>query len=161
MKPGAPLSGAAGRFQRGAAAVELALILSATIVLLPAVALFAKVFFQYSVMKEATRDAAAYLATLPPAAIKDDAERARVLVVAQRMVSDAAAAAGMSGTTSVEPAYVECDNHSCAGMVPEVFGVTVTFTIDDSAFNALTGRWTDYETATWEVTARSSIPFTK
>lgn len=161
MKPAAPLSGVRKQLARGTAAVELALILSATVVLMPAVALFAKVFFQYSVMKEATRDAAAYLASLPPAAVKDDAERARAIVIAQRMVHDAAAGASMSGTTSVEPAYVECDNHSCAGQVPDVFGVTVTFTIDDAGFNALTGRWTDYEDSTWEVTARSTVPFTK
>ncbi|HEY0061939.1 MAG TPA: TadE family protein [Telluria sp.] len=161
MKPAAPRSGAFKRLAHGAAAVELALILSATIVLMPAVALFAKVFFQYSVMKEATRDAAAYLASLPAAAVKDDAERARAIGVAQRMVHDAAIGASMHGTTSVEPAYVECDNHSCAGQVPDLFGVTVTFTIDDEAFNALTGRWTDLEDGTWEVTARSTVPFTK
>jgi Flp pilus assembly protein TadG len=161
MKPATPSRGAIRSAARGAAAVELALILSATIVLMPAVALFAKVFFQYSVMKEATRDAAAYLASLPPAAVKDDAERSRAIVIAQRMVHDAAAGASMSGNTSVEPAYVECDNHSCAGQVPDVFGVTVTFTIDDAAFNALTGNWTDHEDSTWEVTARSTVPFTK
>ncbi|HEU4775803.1 MAG TPA: TadE family protein [Telluria sp.] len=161
MKPAAPSSGAFRKLARGAAAVELAVLLSATIVLMPAVALFAKVFFQYSVMKEATRDAAAYLASLPPAAVKDDTERARAIVIAQRMVQDAAAGASMSGTTTVEPAYVECDNHSCAGQVPDLFGVTVTFTIDDAIFNGLTGRWTDYENSTWEVTARSTVPFTK
>lgn len=159
MKPGAPLR-ATGR-RRGAAAVELAVLISATIVLMPAVALFAKVFFQYSVMKEATRDAAAYLASLPPAAVKDDGERARAVLLAQRMVRDAADGAGMTGSTTVEPAYVECDNHSCAGQVPELFGVTVTFTIDDVLFNGMTGRWTDGEDKTWEVTARSTVPFTK
>ncbi|SHH40797.1 TadE/TadG family type IV pilus assembly protein [Massilia sp. CF038] len=161
MKPAASPRGAIRRLARGAAAIELAVILSATIVLLPAVALFAKVFFQYSVMKEATRDAASYLASLPPAAIKDDGERARAIVLAQRMVQEAAMGASMSGSTRVEQAYVECDNHSCAGMVPQLFGVTVTFTIDDAMFNALTGRWTDPEEGTWEVTARSTVPFTK
>lgn len=161
MKPAAPFCGAGKRIARGTAAVELAAILMATVVLMPAVALFSKVFFQYSVMKEATQDAAAYLSSLPPAAVKDDGERARAVVVAQRMVQDAAAGASMSGVTRVEPAYVECDNHSCAGQVPEVFGVTVTFTIDDAAFNALTGAWTDFEDKTWEITARSTVPFTK
>jgi hypothetical protein len=161
MKPAASRRGAFKRLQYGTAAVELAVILMATIVLMPAVALFAKVFYQYSVMKEATRDAATYLGSLPPAAMKDDAERARAVMVAQRMVEEAALGAGMSGSTAVEQAYVECDNHSCAGSVPQVLGVTVTFTINDEAFNALTGRWTDYETSTWEITARSSAPFTK
>ena len=47
------------RAQLGVAAVELAIVLSVTMVLLPAVALFGRVFYQYSVMKSATRDAAA------------------------------------------------------------------------------------------------------
>jgi len=161
MKPTAPFRGAGKQLARGTAAVELAVILTATLVLMPAVALFAKVFFQYSVMKEATLNAAAYLSSLPPAGVKDDSERARAVAIAQRMVQDAAIGAGMSGATSVEPAYVECDNHSCAGQVPEVFGVTVTFTIDDGAFSAFTGAWTDGEDKTWEVTARSTVPFTK
>jgi hypothetical protein len=149
------------RLQGGAAAIELAMIIGATLVLMPAVALFAKVFFQYSVIKEATRDAATYLATLPPAAVKDDAERARALALATRIVSDAAAGAGLAGSTSVEPAYVECDGHACAGLLPEVFIVKVTLTIDDVLFAALTGPWTDHDTNVWQVSAESTVPYTQ
>ena len=141
--------------QRGAAAVELALILSATIVLLPAVALFARVFFQYSVMKEA------YMAGIPRAAFYDETERNRSFGIAQRMVSDAAIAAGMTGSTQVAPAYVECDNATCFGAVPQVLGVTVTFRIDDAIFNSLTGRWTDSEHKFWQISARSTVPYTR
>ena len=55
--------------QCGASAIELAILLSITMILMPAVALLAMVFFQYSVMKEATRDAALYMATLSQAAM--------------------------------------------------------------------------------------------
>ncbi len=147
--------------QRGAAAVELALILSATIVLMPAVALFARVFFQYSVMKEATRDAAAYMATIPRAAMHDETERARTIAIAQRIVSDAAEAAGMTGSTQVAQAYVECDNAVCFGAVPEILGVTVTFRIDDEVFAGLTGRWTDADHSFWQISARSTVPYTR
>jgi Flp pilus assembly protein TadG len=161
MKPAAPRSGAQFRFQHGAAAVELALILSATIVLMPAVALFAKVFFQYSVIKGATRDAATYLATLPIAAVKDEAERTRALGVAEQIVRDAAAGAGLTGSTTVATPIVECDNHPCYGLVPDVFIVTTTLSINDELFAALTGPWTDYDTSTWQVSATSTIPFSK
>ncbi len=161
MKPAAPRRGALRRFQAGAAAVELSIILSATIVLLPAVALFAKVYFQYSVIKHATRDAAAYLGSLPVAAVKDDTERARAIAVAQRMVADAALGAGMAGTTTVSEATVECDEFPCFGLVPDVFIVKVTMNIDDERFNALTGTWTDYDTSIWQVNAQSSMPFSK
>lgn len=161
MKPAAPSSGARRPGQRGAAAVELALLLSATIVLMPAVALFARVFFQYSVAKEASRDAALYMATLSPTAVRDPIERARAIGVAQQMVASAAVAGGMSGTTLVGPATVSCDDHTCMGLVPDTFEVEVTFVIDDAAFNALTGQWTDSDQKTWEVTARSTVPFSR
>jgi Flp pilus assembly protein TadG len=159
MKPAASFSQA--RLQLGAAAVELAMVLSATIVLMPAVALFARVFYQYCVAKEATRDAAAYMASLPPAAFKDSAETARAIDVAKRIVSDAAQNAGMDGTTTVAPAYVECDQHVCFKLVPALVSVTVTFSINDEAFNALTGAWTDHESKIWQVSAKSSMPFSR
>jgi hypothetical protein len=161
MKPAASLRGALRRFQGGTAAVELALILSATIVMVPAVALFAKVFFQYSVIKSATQDVAAYLASLPPAMIKDPVERGRAFDVAQQMVDQASLAAGLTGSSSVAAPVLLCDNHSCNNLVPEVFVVTVSLTIDDMLFNALTGAWTDHTTKVWEVTATSTVPFSK
>jgi Flp pilus assembly protein TadG len=161
MKPAAPMRGAWRRIQGGVAAVELSFLLVATLVLMPAVALFAKVFFQYSVMKQATSDAATYLATLPAASIEDNTERDRAFAVAAQMVADAAAGAGMHGTTIVAPAYVECDNHACLGLVPVAFSVTATFAINDQMFAALTGDWTDSQTNIWQVSARSIIPFSK
>lgn len=161
MKPAASPRGAFYKLQAGTAAVELSILISATIVLMPAVALFAKVFFQYSVIKEATRDAATYMATLPIAAVKDETERARAMDIARRMVVDAALGAGLSGTTSVAPASVECDDFPCMGLVPDAFVVTTALTINDEMFAALTGPWTDYDTSTWQINAQSTIPFSK
>lgn len=161
MKPAASLRGAFHRFQHGTAAVELAVILLATIVMVPAVALFAKVFFQYSVIKGATQDVATYLATLPPAAVKDLAERERAIVVGQRMMNEATAGAGLTGSTTVDPALMLCNGFSCSGAVPQVFVVKVKLTIDDFLFNALTGAWTDHETKLWEVDAESTVPFSR
>ena len=161
MKPAASRRGAFHQLQHGAAAVELALILLATVVMVPAVALFAKVFFQYSVIKGATQDVATYLATLPPAAIKDLAERERAFAVGQRMVSAAADGAGLNGSTTVEPVLMLCNGFLCSGPVPPVFMAKVTLSIDDTLFNALTGAWTDQETKQWVVNAESTVPFTK
>lgn len=147
--------------QAGAAAVELAVVISATIVLLPAVVLFAKVFFQYSVIKSATHDAATYLATVPVAAVMDETERLRAIGIAQRMISDAALGADMTGTTTLGTTLIACDDHGCSGDVPEVFSVTSTITINDTRFNALTAGWTDYSTKNWEVSAKSTVPFSR
>lgn len=161
MKPGAHPRGPGRRAQFGTAAVELAVIIGATIILLPAVALFARVFYQYSVMKEATRDAATYLATLPEAAIKNDTERARVIAIAQRMVAEAAGDAGMAAATKLSAVVVSCDDHPCNGLVPDNLEVAVTFDIDDAKFAALTGDWTNEAERVWEITAKATIPFSK
>lgn len=144
--------------QRGTVAVELAVILSATIVLLPAVALFAMVFFQYSVMKDATRDAAMYLASMPRAALIDPIERNRAIGVAQRMVEEAALAAGMTGLTQVQPATVICDGGPCDNLFPESVEVLSSFTIQDWSFSAYTGKWTDRGERKWRVVSRSTMP---
>lgn len=159
MKPAAPPRGAMRRFQRGAAAIELALIISATLVLLPALALFAQVFYKYSVIKGATLHAAIYLSTLPAAAVKNDSERARAFALAQRMIDDAAAGASLSGSTKVYPAIFLCNATSCNGALPRVFIVKVQLTIEDLLFSEFTGAWTDIETRKWEVNAESTIPF--
>jgi len=160
MKPAAPSRGAWRRLQHGAAAIELAMVISATLVLLPALALFAQVFYKYSVIKGATENAAAYLSSLPVAAVKDDIERARAFALVQRMIDEAAAGASLSGSTKVFPVVILCNGNSCNGGVPKVFIVKVSLTIEDLLFNELTGAWTDSDTKKWEVHAESSIPFT-
>ncbi len=149
------------RSQRGTAAIELAVILVETLVLLPAVALFAMVFFQYSVMKEATRDAAMYMATLPRTALINPIERQRAILVAQRMVAEAAVAGGMSGLTQVQEATVLCDGATCDDIYSKRIDVNLSFTITDSYFSYFTKAWTDDETSKWQVIVRSTIPVTR
>lgn len=152
---------AARRLGRGFAAAELAIILSATIILLPTVAMFARVFYQYSVMKGASYDAAAYMASLTPAAIKDPTERARAIGVAEQIVREAATNAGMDTGTTVFEARVSCDGHGCGNLVPENIGVDVTFNIDSNNFINATGEWTDSEQHFWQITAYSTLPFSR
>jgi hypothetical protein len=162
MKPAASLRGAWRRLQHGSSAVELAIVLSATMVVLPAVALFAKVFFQYSVIKAATQDVGVYLGTLPPAAILDPIERARVFGVAQQMIDSATVDAGLTGTSQVFGPQIKCDDLPCGTELPErVFRVSLTLSINDTMFNALTGSWTSERTNNWQVGAETVVPYVK
>lgn len=147
--------------QRGTSAIELSIIITATFVLLPAVALFAMVFFQYSVMKTATHDAAMYMSTLSHAAVVDDNERNRAIVVAQRIVSDAALDAGMTGLTSVAAATVLCDGATCIDSYPDSIEVNTQFTISDRAFSFFTHAWTSRERRTFKVIVTSTVPLSR
>lgn len=146
--------------QRGVAAIELAFIISTNMVMLPAVALFAMMFFQYSVLKEATHDAAMYMATLPRAALLDETERARSIGVAKQMVLTAAQESGLTGLTKVYEVQVLCEQAACGSIVPRSIDVVTSFTIEDFMFSAFTGRWTDDETSMWGAGVKSTIPVT-
>lgn len=146
--------------QRGTAAIELAAIVSFTMVMMPAVALFAMMFFQYSVLKQATRDAALYMASLPRAALIDEAERARNMTVARQMVLTAAQQSGLNGLTRVYDVEVLCGGATCGPVVPASIEVVTSFTIEDRKFSFFTGPWTDKSTRMWSAGVKSTIPVT-
>lgn len=146
------------RCQRGIVAIELAVILSGTLFMLPALVLFGRVFYQYSVMKSACRDAALYMASLPPAAVHDNAERNRSVGVAMQLVANAATGAGITrSAVYISPATVQCDTGSCGPGIPGSFRVTTSFTFDDLRLG-LVGRWTNNRRQ-WIVQVNSSAAY--
>ncbi len=152
-----PAPGVASRpAQRGVAAIELAGIMIFCFLMLPAVLLFARVFLYYSVFKSATDSAASYMASLPRAAIKDSAERARHEAIARRIITEAGAAAGLSSTILVEETSIFCGDSGCADA--KQFGVLVTFRLSDPYLNHYTNEWTTDAGRTWKVTATSVVP---
>ena len=149
------------KLQLGTAAVELAVILSATMVLMPALVLFAKAFYQYSAMKVATDHAASYMASLAPTAYLDADQRAIALAKVVEMVNQSAVAAGLSGQTEVYDAIVLCDDFQCGATVPKNIQVLVSFNIKDTLFSGLTGGWTDAYQRTWTIGATSTVAYAR
>ena len=145
--------------QRGVAAVELAIILSATLFLLPALVLFGRLFYQYNVIKLACQDAALYMASLPPAAVLDDTERQLSEGIARQLVSNAAVGAGLQSPASiVSAAVVSCDDGTvCIGAIPHTFRVTASFRFNDLGLG-LVDQWTNSRHE-WTVSVRSSAAY--
>ena len=85
----------ARRRERGVAAVEFALILILTFFLLPAVFLFARVFYHYNVIKQATQDAANALAASPRIELMTFAGMAAAEARSKQMVINAITASGI------------------------------------------------------------------
>jgi Flp pilus assembly protein TadG len=152
-RPSLPLR----RGQRGVAAIELAVILSGSLLLLPALVLFGRLFYQYSVMKSACRDAALYMASLPPAAVHDGTERNRAAGVAIRLVADAAEGAGITRSSVVTTAAVGCDGGSCGSSIPGSFRITTTYTFDGLG-TGLLPNWTS-DRGEWFVQVNSSAAY--
>ena len=146
-RPGAPAR------QRGAAAIELAAVLLCTFLLLPVMFLFARVLMCYSVMKGASGDASAYLASLPRAAMSEPAERLRHLAIARNIVADSALAAGMGDSTDILGTDFRCDDPLCdnGGALPRQLSTTVHFALIDDNFLYFTSPWTTDNTNKWEI----------
>lgn len=145
--------------QHGAAAVELALILIFTFFLLPAVFLFARVFYHYNIIKQATQDAANAMAATPRIEMMTYTGVAAAETRAKKMVIDAITSAGIfPPDTFVVDVY--CNGGACAPTPPitsiRVFG---QFTLFD-AFWQDTITWLPDEFGPgWTFSAASDAPY--
>jgi Flp pilus assembly protein TadG len=140
------------RRQSGAAAVEFALIVAATAIVLPATFVFFRVFWQYNVLRQATSDAARYMATVP--AYQLGATGPRPMDVAKRMVARAVVGAGILPASEEQAAFdnvaVYCPGAQVNNCAPRPDLITVTtslvVTTPDSMSEIMGGSttWTFY-----------------
>lgn len=135
----------AGR-QRGIASIELALILSAIVFMLIPTFLIARAYWQYTVLKHATYDAARYVAAVPLAQLSSTSPDP--INVAQAMVAKAAVEAGLvpasEASTLASQVEVHCPGlTNCKALVPDTIIVSAYFVITAPWSNAIGGNeWT-------------------
>jgi Flp pilus assembly protein TadG len=154
-------AGAACR-QRGAAAVELAVILSVTLLLmLPALAFCVLLFYQFSVVRTASADAAAYVASIPRAAFMTNTQRQNARALASQMVANAVAGAGITQNTTVNPAFVWCPGGTitCSNAVPAFVGVESYVEVDVMGFNLLYTILPDSQINKMTYTSKAVAPY--
>lgn len=146
--------------QRGVAAVELALIMLFTFFVLPVVFLFGRVFYHYNVLKQATEDAATYMASVPRLELRTSQGMANAKARAVQMVVDAVAA---SGITPPEDLVVDvrCNNGGLCGPTMTITDIEVLamFALFDG-FWQYTSPWlTDEYGTSWTFNASSVATF--
>lgn len=71
-----------GGEQRGAAAVELVLVMTVLLLLAAGIVEFGRALWYYDALAKGTRDAARYMTTVPVAQLKDSRDEAQAIVVA-------------------------------------------------------------------------------
>lgn len=136
----APIAAARRPRQRGAAAVELAVLMLATVVLMVPTFVIGRTLWQYNVLKHATYDAARYLAAVPAHQFDDPAVPARAkLMVAQALIA-AGVAPASSQAALMGQVDVICPNVPVCAGVPETILVQAYFSINDPAALSMTGR---------------------
>lgn len=147
--------------QRGVAAVELALILVvSSFLIFPVVFLFARVFYHYNVLKQATQDAANFMASVPRIELSTNSG---LLATQARATAMVMAAISEAGITPPEDLLirVSCNNGGvCKTSAPvEDVQVIAIFKLVDG-FSQDSWRWLPHDSGySWEFEAISNARY--
>lgn len=145
--------------QRGVAAVELALILLFSSFLLPVVFLFARVFYHYNVIKQATQDAANAMASTPRIELVTFAGMAAAKARSEQMVMNAISAAGIKPPETLIVDFF-CNGVTCVAATPVVdIRVYASFSLFDGFYRDTWPWLTDPYGPSWTFSASSDAPY--
>lgn len=131
-----------GRWQRGAAAVEFAIMMPILAVLLAPTILYARYMWHYTVAHKAAQDAARYMSTVSVTEM-----RSRTLATHAKEVAVEIARRELLELAPGEEypdAEVQCDGVQCghrSGSVPANIKVFVGFNMRDPIFHTYLGEW--------------------
>jgi len=129
--------------QRGAAAIELALILPILVTLLTFPFFYARCFWHYTAAQKAAQDAARYMATVPMAEMRSK----KLASAAQKIAEDIALIeiAELSPGKAFDPPQITCDGLACGnstGKLPNKVRAYISFGMADTMFGVVdTGRY--------------------
>lgn len=139
--------------EAGTAAVELTIILVMTLAIIPFVFFFGRVLWHYNVLRQASYDAARYVASAGMTTMAGSS--ATVVATARTMVEDAAARAGLEPLTYVS---VVCyPLFTCSGAVGGTINVSVISKMTDPGFEIFTAPFLDY--GEFQFVASAEVPY--
>lgn len=145
--------------QGGVAAVELALLLLFSSFLLPVVFLFARVFYHYNVIKQATQDAANAMAMTPRIELVTFPGMAAAKARSSQMVLSAITAAGIKPPETLI-VDVFCNGGPCVAATPVVeIHVNASFSLFDGFYRDTWPWLTDPYGPSWTFSASSDAPY--
>lgn len=144
-KPTLPQSGPARRQrQRGSAAVELAVLMLFTIVLIIPTFVIGRTLWQYNALKHATYDAARYIAAVPLYQLNDpdvDLRDAAKLMVARSLIAAGVApASAQARLISQTDVYCPGVIGGCRTATPDTIVVKAYLQVSDPLSLSMTGR---------------------
>lgn len=131
--------------QRGAAAVECAIVLPLLVLLLSFFVFYAQVLWHYTVAQKAAYDAARYLSTVTAQEMRDDVLAPTAAKIANDIVQ-AEIAELKPGRGARPQVEIQCGGVSCAGVwnghLPQTVSVTVRMAMFDDYFRVVNaGRY--------------------
>lgn len=127
------------RRQRGAAAVEAALLMPILVVLLVFPLLLGRIFWHYAVIQKAAHDAARYLSSVPIAEMKNQIRGPHAAALARDIVNAEIAELYSGSVDSPVAVNISCDDNNCDLGVPTTVTVLVGVRMYDPLFSSMTG----------------------
>ena len=107
--------------QKGAAAVEFAIVISLLVLITGGIIEFGRVLWYYDALTKATRDGVRFMSTVPNDTILSN------ITAAQNLVVNAANAANVSPVLTLGNVSVTCQQAACQnGVAPEYVKVAIT-----------------------------------
>lgn len=125
------------RRQAGAAAVELALLMSMLLVFLTMPLFYARVMWHYTVAQKAAQDAARYLAGVPHAEMISETQAAAARNIAVAIATRELAELSPGSVIKGPDAY--CDDVVCGSMATGTVPATVRVNIKFNMFDTILG----------------------
>lgn len=147
------------RREQGAAAVELALILVLSSFILPVVFLFARVFYHYNVLKQASQDAANAMAATPRIELITSSGMAAAKARSVQIVNTAIEAAGIKPPEDLVVEF-DCNNGPCVAATPVAeIHVVASFTLFDAFWRDTLPWLSDPYGPSWTFSASADAPY--
>lgn len=138
MHTGRRQRGAAHRFQRGVAAVELAIILPFLVLMLALALLFGRTFWHYTVMQKAAHDSARYMASMKMSDMRSFTRVSQATDVAFDIVDEEMG--DLHRESTPWSVTVQCDGISCDGLsTPQFVRVVIRMRMIDDILGGATG----------------------
>jgi len=128
--------------QRGIAAVELALLLTGSLLIVPCMLLFGRVFWEYTVLQKAVHDGTRYLASIPASDMTNASAYFAARAAARHIVLDAIVAGGLAALPDPELIQVACVPNCGSAALPDTIRLTVDLSVSDAQYgDSFTGAF--------------------
>lgn len=154
MKPALPKTAP----HRGVAAIELSIFLLLFLAMLAFCFMGGRLLYTYTMLKQATQNAALYMSGVPPVALTTLAGANTYTDRADAVFRDTAAAAGIRPDARLS-VTIQCDSQNCGrSTLPAVITVRSNYDLDASLFGFYFGDWTS-GSSLWNLGATSTVAY--
>ncbi|MRV71069.1 hypothetical protein GJ700_04965 [Duganella sp. FT92W] len=117
------------RARRGVAAIELALVLCASVLLAPALLSIGTVFLNYVALHKAVHEGARAMAALPPQALGNNAAIVQARAATAALVVATAQQAGLATPLTADIVFVGCDGVICNALPASTVTVSASVNV--------------------------------